>query len=105
MDSTRLAFLKLKLIEVELISFEFSKCFKKNYDEVLKFGINNYIKEYNISLDNICLSSNEIKKMTIPKLKDELKLRHLPISGKKNDLITRLESHFEKIKNFSITIN
>ena len=101
MDSTKVAFLKLKLVEVELISFEFSKCFKKNYDEVLKFAIDNYIKEYNISLDNICLSSNEIKKMTIPKLKDELKLRNLPISGKKDELITRLGAHYEKIKSYS----
>ena len=52
--------LKLRLIEVELLCSQFSIYFKQNHDEVLKFGIANFIKEHTISLgdtslDNLCL--------------------------------------------------
>ena len=101
MASISKSYLRLRLFEVELLCSQFSKCFDKNSDEVLKFGISHFIKEHNISLDDICLSKSEINKYTIPKLKDELKLRNLAISGKKNELVTRLVEYIEKLKTFN----
>ena len=101
MVSQNNALLRLRLIEVELLCCQFSKCFKKEPEEVLKFGISQFIKEHSICLESICLSNEEIKKYTIPKLKDELKLRNLTISGKKNELINRLCEYFDRLKSYT----
>ena len=93
--------LRLQLIEIEILFYQFAKCFKKDINEVLEFMIGNFIKEYNISLETICLSHNEISKMTIPKLKDELKLRNLLITGKKQELTDRLITYIDKLKSYS----
>ena len=39
--------------------------------------------------------------MTIPKLKDELKLRNLLITGKKQELTDRLITYIDKLKSYS----
>ena len=101
MSNTEKAMLRLRLFEVELLCSQFAKCFKKDPSEVLKFGISQFIKEHNISIDNICLSNDEIKKYTIPMLKDELKLRNMTISGKKQDLVTRLSDYFDKLRSYT----
>lgn len=90
--------IKLIVLENEYMCKSFASNFSLEIDEVIKVAFTKLIEDYPNLLQDGFLKDDEIKKLKLTELKDELRIRGLKISGNKKILCSRLIDYIKHIK-------
>ena len=88
---------KIYFQELEYLCRSFAKQYNLNTDDVIKEGLGKLKTEYPEIVEEAILNDNDIKKLNVQQLKDELKARNLRMTGNKTDLKQRLSEEMSRL--------